>query len=110
MSIKMTHEVALTLLRTEQLSEKRYFELCRDNGWPQNRLPSRDDQIGTLLAKRVECIRQQRFEEELLIMASLRALGALQPYKPYKPRVPDEDSADFQEEAEAAGVSVRDLL
>lgn len=37
--ISTDQTTALTLLRTGQMPERRYFELCRENGWPEERLP-----------------------------------------------------------------------
>ena len=31
----MTHEIALVLLRSGQLSEQRYFELAAEHDWPE---------------------------------------------------------------------------
>jgi hypothetical protein len=39
-SIEMDHPLALVFLRTGQITEARYFELCRERGWPMDRIPT----------------------------------------------------------------------
>ena len=37
---KISWSLAHTLLRMGQIDAPRYFELCREHGWPQDRVPS----------------------------------------------------------------------
>ena len=68
------------------------------------------DQINRLRDEYVRHWQRQDRDNELRVHAELRALGALQLYTPHQPRVHDEDSLDYQDEAEAQGVRVRDLV
>jgi hypothetical protein len=37
--MELTHSLALDLLRQGQIGASRYFQLCRERGWPPDEVP-----------------------------------------------------------------------